>query len=77
MTDIYWRYAFRELRQKIRLKLGEQDAILTTQANALVKVANGILGDGKTTSGPPVKKVGEGYASAEAAAEAINAMLTI
>jgi hypothetical protein len=80
LDTIFWRYAFREIRQKIQLTLGEKASIVTANKAALVTVVNGLFG--ADTKGPP--KVGEegvrdmaaGASSPEQAAEQINAMLS-
>ena len=74
LDDIYWRYARRELGQKIQLRLGEQNALLMSHHNSFVMIVNAALSDGKNT-GPSetnVRNLAAGHATAEDAAAAIN-----
>jgi hypothetical protein len=44
LNDLYWRYSFRELRQRLQLKYGELAARQLCDYNTLVQVLNQALG---------------------------------
>ena len=80
LDEIYWKYARRELQQKLELKLGEINATLMSHHNSFVMIVNAALGDGKS-SGPPTpgqngyKNMAEGHGDVESAVAAINAAM--
>lgn len=47
LEDLFWRYAYRELTGRLRLKVGEFTTSHLQQANGLIRVAGMIFGDSK------------------------------
>ncbi|WMC09506.1 hypothetical protein PU634_10300 [Oceanimonas pelagia] len=54
---IYWSYTYRDLRFRIRIRYGEQQASLTTQFEALCQTASLALGGSKTEDQEPDEDV--------------------
>lgn len=67
---MFFKYAFREIRQKLQLKIGEINATLLCQHNSMVHIVNHLFGDGKTSSGP--ENIREKYNDVTAGAQDIN-----
>lgn len=62
---MFWSHTYPDLRFKIRVKYGEQQAVLTTQFEALCQTASLALGGEKKKDKAPAKDVHEPQTGAE------------
>jgi hypothetical protein len=54
---VFWSHTYRDLRFKIRVRYGEQQAVLTTQFEALCQTASLALGGDKNKDKAPAEDV--------------------
>lgn len=65
LLTVFWSYTYRDLRFKIRVRYGEQQAVLTTHFEALCQTASLALGGEKNKGKAPAEDVKEPQTGAE------------